>query len=75
MTDIERAVEAVKEWPDLTITPDMAAKVLKCNPNWIRQMAKTRPELLGFPVIRLGARTKIPKVPFLQYLGIDATEK
>lgn len=53
------------------LTPTQAAPVLKCTPYFISLMAKTEEnrKALGFPVIRIGTRTKIPRVPFLRYMG------
>lgn len=53
------------------LTPAQAAPVLKCNPYFISLMAKTEEnrQALGFPVIRMGTRTKIPRIPFLHYMG------
>lgn len=50
------------------ITPAEAASVIGCDPHYIRVQARTRPELLGFPVMVLGSRTKIPRLPFIQFL-------
>lgn len=50
------------------ISPDIVAQVLRCNPNYIRTAAKQRPELLGFPVIIIGNRVKIPRVGFIRYM-------
>lgn len=60
--------EAIKAMSVATITPAEAAKVLGCNPNSIRQAARRRPELLGFPVIVMGNRVLIPRIPFLNFL-------
>lgn len=53
------------------LTPTQAAPVLKCNPYFISLMAKTEEnrKALGFPVIRMGTRTKIPRIPFLRIMG------
>lgn len=53
------------------LTPAQAAPVLRCDPYWISLMAreeKTRKEL-GFQVVRIGNRTKIPRAPFLRFMG------
>lgn len=50
------------------ITPAAAAQVLKCNPHWIRVAARQRRDLLGFPVIVLGSRVKIPRLAFIAYM-------
>lgn len=66
-------IEYLKTLTRAFIRADEAAKVLGCNPNSIRQAARLRPELLGFPVIVIGNRVKIPKGPFLKALyGGDA---
>lgn len=43
--------------------------VLGCDPHHIRVAAHQRPEVLGFNVIIMGSRVKIPKIPFLRYIG------
>lgn len=55
----------------MTITPEEAAKVLGCNANIIRVMARTIEgrQGLGFPVIRIGSDTRVVRIPFLRYLG------
>lgn len=52
----------------LTITPAIAAEVIGCNPQYIRIQAHQRPELLGFPVFCVGSHTRIPRIPFINYL-------
>ena len=61
-------IAAVKAMNTPTIDPAVAAAVLGCNPNSIRQAARQRPELLGFPVIIMGTRIRIPRIPFIQAL-------
>ncbi len=53
------------------LTPAQAAPILNCNPYFISLMAKTEEnrKALGFPVIRMGTRTKIPRIPFLRIMG------
>lgn len=58
-----------------TITPAIAAKVLGCDPHWIRLAARDRPELLGFPVVRINSRTKIPRLAFIRYMEGQGNEK
>lgn len=71
MTDREQAIQAIRDSEEPCITPAMVAPVIGCDPNWIRQMAKNDPAKLGFRVIRVGTRTKIPRVPFLRYMGLE----
>lgn len=53
------------------LTPTQAAPVLGCNPYFINLMSKTEQDrkALGFPVIRVGTRVKIPRIPFLHFMG------
>lgn len=64
--------------PELTVKRDRefftAAEVcgvLGADPNTIRFTARQRPELLGFPVIIAGNRVKIPRIPFLRFMGVN----
>lgn len=66
----EEAIEQIRNQDSPTITPALAATVIGCNPHLIRVQAQKAPHLLGFPVMRVGNRTKIPKGPFLEWLGI-----
>lgn len=50
------------------ITPAQAAGVLGCDPQYIRIAARQRPELLGFPVILIESRVKIPRIAFIRYM-------
>lgn len=50
------------------ITPAQAAGPLGCDPHYIRLVARTEPWKLGFPVTVLNSRTKIPRIPFIQYV-------
>lgn len=51
------------------LTAADVAPVLNCDPQVVRIMARTKPERLGFPVNVMGNRTRIPRVPFLQFIG------
>ncbi len=50
------------------ITPAIAAAVIGCDPNAIRITAHREPESLGFPVIVVGTRTKIPRRAFIKFM-------
>lgn len=50
------------------ITPAAAAQVLKCNPHWIRVAAHQDKSLLGFPVVVIRSRVKIPRLGFIRYM-------
>lgn len=51
------------------LTPGDIAEVLNADPHDIRVQAQMAPEKLGFPVIIIKSRTKIPRVPFLRFMG------
>lgn len=54
------------------INADVAAKILGCSPQRLRMMARERPERLGFPVCcPTKSRVKIPRIPFMRFLGLE----
>lgn len=50
------------------LTPAEVASVLGCDPQGVRVWAREAPEALGFPVIVLPHRTKIPKEGFIRHM-------
>lgn len=62
-------LDELREYPKEYLTPAQVAPVLGCDPQDIRVQARTAPERLGFPVIIIKSRTKIPRVPFLRFMG------
>ncbi len=50
------------------LLPTDIAEVLGCTPQGIRVIARVDPRRLGFPVIVIGNRTKIPRIPFLNFM-------
>lgn len=56
------------------LTPAQAADVLGCDPHWIRVASRDNPALLQFPVQRIGNRVKIPRIPFLRFMGVEVQE-
>lgn len=51
--------------------PAQVAEVLGMDAQAIRILGRRNPERLPFPVIVSGVRVKIPKIPFLKYMGVD----
>lgn len=52
------------------LLPSEVAQVLGCDPQWIRQMARERPERLSFPVCcPTPHRVKIPREPFIRFIA------
>lgn len=56
-------------------TPGDVCGVLGSNPQTIRVTARQRPDLIGYEFTFVGNRMKIPKIPFLRFLGINITGK
>ena len=66
-------IEDITAMKEAYITPVQAADVLGCNSYAINVAARsleTR-NLIGFPVIKIGTRCKIPRIPFLRYMGVE----
>ena len=53
-------------------SPAQAAKLLGCNPYSLTLCARDEEKRkeLGFPVIVMGTRVKIPRLPLLKFLGL-----
>ena len=62
-------LEEIKRSDSLFLTPVQIAPILGCDPHLIRLMARSDPSKLGFPVTVIRSRTKIPRKPFLEWLG------
>ena len=59
----------------LMLTPADIAPILGCDPQCIRDQARTDPSVLGFPVSVIKTRTRIPRIPFLNFIeGRDKGE-
>lgn len=57
-------INDVRKSDKLYLTPAEVAELLNCDPQAIRDAARHNPEQLGFPTMRVGNRTKIPRMPF-----------
>lgn len=53
------------------LTPSDICGVLGSNPQTIRVTARQRPDLIGFDFTFVGNRMKIPRIPFLRFMGVD----
>ncbi len=62
-------LDEIKSSNSVFLKPTDIAAILECNPQFIREVARKSPELLGFPVTVIGTRTRIPRKPFLAFLG------
>lgn len=64
-------LDQIKESDKLFLTPADVAPVLGTDPHTVRCTARQRPELLGFNFTFSGNRMKIPRIPFLRFLGVE----
>lgn len=62
----------IEALPGEVLTCQQIAPVLGANPATIHLQATDRPDMLGFPVIVMGSRVKIPKRPFLAFMRGEA---
>ena len=53
------------------LRPADVAPIIGCDPQWVRDTARSNPEALGFPILVVGTRVKIPRIPFLRYMGYE----
>ena len=67
-------IQEMQQSQQMFLRPVDVAGVLECDPQCIRIMARTDRAALGFPVVVMGNRTKIPRVPFLRFMGIEILE-
>ena len=67
MAYFERLTE-LEAMTDEVLTCQQVAMVLKASPATIHKQAMECPEKLGFPVIVMGSRVKIPRRAFIMFL-------
>ena len=66
-----KTVQELQESQKAFFTPDDVSGVLGSNPQTIRVTARQRPDLIGYEFTFVGNRMKIPKIPFLRFLGVE----
>lgn len=71
VTAKQKAIQAIIDSNKEVLTPAEIAPILGVDPHYIRVAARQRPELLKFEFFISGNRTKIPRIPFLRYIGIS----
>lgn len=62
-----QSLEEIEALPKEMLIPADIAKYLGCDQYYINLMARDNPEKLGFSVIKIGSRVKIPKAAFVYY--------
>lgn len=68
-------INEIKASDKVMLTPADVAEALGVDAQGIRIMAREQPERLGFPVTvigREGRGVRIPRVPFLRFMGYEA---
>lgn len=58
----------------LFLTPTDVSPVIGVDAQSIRDQAHKDPFMLGFPVVVVGTRTRIPRIPFLHYIGFGGEQ-
>lgn len=67
-----RTLQEIKECSKEYLVPTDVAPFLHCEAHSINIQARKDPKLLGFPVIVLGTRVRIPRVGFIRFFeGLD----
>lgn len=61
-------LKEIEESSKEVLTCKDVAPLLQCNPATLHMQATKAPKKLGFPVIVMGSRVKIPRRPFLAYM-------
>ena len=61
-------LQEIKDSPKEILVPTDVARVLCCDAYSINLQAQKDPSKLGFPVIVIGTRVKIPKAAFIRFM-------
>ena len=68
MQYIPTTLDEIESIPCEILTCEQVSRVLCTKPDSLRRQAQSDKENLGFPVIVVGKRVKIPKTPFLNFM-------
>ena len=66
-------IEEIRRSDKAFLLPKDICGVLGSNEQSIRVAARLG--ALGFPVTFVGNRTKLPRIPFLKYIGVEGTDE
>ena len=61
-------LQDIERLDTLTLTPAQVSAVIGSDPNTLRWQAHHEPAMLGFPVIVVRSRVKIPRIPFIRFM-------
>ena len=64
------ALEVLRQSKEIFLRSTDVAPILGCDAQAIRVAARKRPELLGFPVNVMEHEVRIPRIPFLRFVGV-----
>lgn len=67
----KKTLKELAEMDKECLSPVDVCGVLNCCPYTLNLTAKQQPQLLGFNWFFAGNRMKIPRVPFLRYMGYE----
>lgn len=68
---MKKTIKDLKAMDKPFFTPDDIAGVLGTTAHAIRCTARQHPELIGFEFTFCGNRMKIPRIPFLRFMGVN----
>ena len=70
-----RTLQEIKDSPKEILFPTDIAPVLGCDPYSINLQAQNDPSMLGFPVIVMGRKVRIPRLAFVRFMeGLEAKQ-
>lgn len=64
-------LDDLRRLPVDILTPAQVAPFLGTNPETLRWQAREEPSALGFPVIVMKSRVKIPRLPFIKFMTAE----
>lgn len=70
-------LKQIAEMDCMFLIPSQVAPLLGCAQYYINVASQT-PDgraYLGFPVVRIGNRVKVPRIPFLRFMGWEGAIK
>ena len=62
-------LEELKEKRPLFVNANDLKDILEIDPANLRSQAQSDPQKIGFPIMVIGTRVKVPVKPFLKFLG------
>jgi hypothetical protein len=66
-------IQDIKHSEAAFLTAKDIADIMRVDPQSIRNQAKKNPVALGFPICFVGNQLKIPRIPFLKFIGEEST--